>query len=107
MAGNYHERSCSEKEIRVSAMRHPRRLAQSIALVETRVGQVEGFPMQAEEPQPQHQRRPESPPGTWQDGALPPFRLAKEGRLTARERSRRRRQRLQHLLQQQAPPRAE
>src|SRR2546428_381210 len=40
MAGNYHERSCSEKEIRVSAMRHPRRLAQSIALVETIVGQI-------------------------------------------------------------------
>jgi hypothetical protein len=63
--------------------------------------------MQAEEHQPQHQSRPESPPGTRQDGALPPFRLTKEGRLTARERSRRRRQRLQHLLQQQPQQQAE
>jgi hypothetical protein len=63
--------------------------------------------MQAEEHQPQHQRRPESSTGTRQEGTLPPFRLVKEGRLTARERSRRRRQRLQQLLQQEIKPQAE
>jgi hypothetical protein len=63
--------------------------------------------MQAEEHQPQHQRRPESTPGKRQEGALPLFGLTKEVRLTARERSRRRRQRLQHLLQQEIKPQAE
>ena len=39
--------------------------------------------------------------------APPPFRSTKEGRLTARELSRRRRQRLQQRLQQPAKPQAE
>jgi hypothetical protein len=68
---------------------------------------MEGHLIQADEHQPQHQRRPESTMGTQQDGALLPVRLTKEGRLTARERSRRRRQRLRQLLQQHAPPQAE
>jgi len=68
---------------------------------------MERYPMQADEQQPQYQRRPESTTGTRQEVALPPFGLAQEGRLTARERSRRRRQRLRQLLQQQAPPQAE
>ena len=63
--------------------------------------------MQADEHQPQHQRRPGSTTGTRQQGTLPPFGLAKEERLTTRERSRRRRQRLQQLLQQEITPQAE
>jgi hypothetical protein len=63
--------------------------------------------MEVDEHQSQHQSSPESTTGTRQERALPPFRLVKEGRLTARERSRRRRQRLLQLLQQQAQPQAE
>jgi hypothetical protein len=37
-----------------------------------------------------------------QEGETPPFKIIKEGRLTARELSRRRRQRLQQMIQQQA-----
>jgi len=40
MAGNYQEKSCGAKERNVSAMRHPSRFAQSIAVVETIVDQV-------------------------------------------------------------------
>jgi hypothetical protein len=40
MAGNYQEKSCGAKERSVSAMRHPRRLAQSVALVETIVDHI-------------------------------------------------------------------
>ena len=45
----------------------------------------------------------ESATGKRQEGETPPFKMIKEGRLTARELSRRRRQRLQQLIQQQAP----
>jgi hypothetical protein len=40
MAGNYQEKSCGAQERNVSAMRHPNRLAQSIAVVEAIVDQV-------------------------------------------------------------------
>ena len=63
--------------------------------------------MQAEEPQQQNHNRPEITTGTRQDGETLLVRIAKEGRLTARELSRRRRQRLQQLIQQQAQPQTE
>jgi hypothetical protein len=44
----------------------------------------------------------ESATGKRQEGATPPFKMSKEERLTARELSRRRRQRLLELIQQQA-----
>jgi hypothetical protein len=46
----------------------------------------------------------ESATGKRQEGETPPFKVRKEGRLTARELSRRRRQRLLELLQQPAKP---
>ncbi len=44
----------------------------------------------------------ESATGKRQEGETPPFKMGKEGRLTARELSRRRRQRLLELRQHQA-----
>jgi len=46
----------------------------------------------------------ESATGKRLEGETPPFKRSKEGRLTARELSRRRRLRLLELLQQQAKP---
>jgi len=46
----------------------------------------------------------ESATGKRQEGETPPFKMGKEGRLTARELSRRRRQRLLELRQYQAKP---
>jgi hypothetical protein len=46
----------------------------------------------------------ESATGKRQEGETPPFTRNKEGRLTARELARRRRQRLLELLQQPAKP---
>src|SRR5437016_3055998 len=40
IAGNDHERSCGAKERSVSAMRHPHRFAQSVAVVETIVDHI-------------------------------------------------------------------
>ena len=59
--------------------------------------------MNAEEHQHSTESGQESATGKRQHGETPPFKIIKEGRLTARELSRRRRQRLQQLIQQQAP----
>ena len=58
--------------------------------------------MNAEEHQHSTESGQESATGKRQEAATPPFTMSKEGRLTARELSRRRRQRLQQMIQQQA-----